>query len=143
MPWTMWIHETEVDNRVDERQIIVPSVPDNHLSFRFGGTQDGLIIDASINHRPLLHVRFVFLAFFDGTVLPIQVIKRRKALDALCCKVSVRHGVAQHDGMQAMRAPESHHASGDSTFATPRYAPHRPRSPAPGWRASWRVGPGA
>ena len=123
MARTMGIHETQVDIGSQEWQIIVPTIPDQHISFRFGDTQNSLIVDPSIDDRALLHVRGVFLAFFNGTVVLLQIVKRRKALHALGGEVAVGHRVAHDHGVETMLAQECDHTAGHRTFATA--SPHR------------------
>ena len=83
MPGAMRIDQAEVEIGSEKRQAIVPTVPDNDLSFRLGHMENGGIIHPGIDYRVLFQMRFIFLAFFDRAVVPIQVCEGGKALQPL------------------------------------------------------------
>src|SRR5439155_10613983 len=88
----------DLDVRLVEGQVVVAAVPDDDVGLTLRLLQDGAVIDAGIDDRAVLEVRLVFLAFFDGALVPVEVLEGGEALHALLHEIAVGHRVThRHD----------------------------------------------
>ena len=75
--------EDDLEVALDERRIVVASVPNHDIRFFLGFSQDNLVIDASIDHRSAIDMRLVLLSLFDGALVLVQIIMICEALGCL------------------------------------------------------------
>ena len=95
---TVRVDHHDLDVGLEERQIVVAAVPDDHVGLALRLLQDGAVIDSGVHHRAAAQVRLVLLALLDGALVPVQVLEGREPLHRLLHQVTVRHGV-----------PDGHH----------------------------------
>src|SRR2546427_13285170 len=68
------------------------------------------VIHPGVDRGAGRNVRFVFLTFLDGDVVPVEVFKRGKALRALPHQITVRHGVTDDCNSPAQGLQDPGHA---------------------------------
>ena len=87
---TMRVDHDDVDVRLDERRVVVAAVPQNDVGFRFGRSQDPLVVDAGKDEIALGEVRLVLLALLDGRIGCVEVLVALEPLHGLPRQVAVR-----------------------------------------------------
>jgi hypothetical protein len=101
---TMGIDHHNFEIRLVEGRVIVAAVPENHVGFLLRLVQNLLVVHARINHRTLADMRFVLFPLFDRALLQIEVFECCEALNGLHRQVSIRHGMADDDGLPTVFA---------------------------------------
>ena len=97
MTGAMGINHHDVEIRLEERHIVVATIPNDYVSFLFGGSQDALIIDTGKDNGSHRNVRFVFLHLFDSAFMSCEIIERGESLHGLGSEIAVWHRMAYRD----------------------------------------------
>ena len=117
------IDQHDVDRRLNERQIVVPPVPDDHVGFRLGLSQNPFVVHPGEHDRPRRQMRLVFFPFLDRATGPVEILQRPEPLYRLRREISVRHRMAENGGTQPPRPAPPGYRARERAF--PRPGPHR------------------
>lgn len=104
VPGAVRIDHNDLKIGLVERRVIVAAIPQNHVGFFLGGTQNLFVIHTGINHGAFADVRFVLLAFFDRALLQVEIFEGGEALDRLRREVAIGHGMPDNDGLASVFA---------------------------------------
>src|SRR3989442_430359 len=99
---TQRVRDDDVKVRLEERGVVVPSVPQEDLGLGFGLPHDLLVIDARVDDGPLVDVGLVFLPLLDRRLVFVQVLVGGEALDRLRRQIAVWHRMADDDDPLAL-----------------------------------------
>ena len=97
-------HEMQV--RVDEGDVVVAPVPDDHVGLLLGALEDGAVVDPCEDEVALGDVGLVLLALLDGRVGRVEVLVALEALDGLLRQVAVGHRVPENGHALARAAKD-------------------------------------
>ena len=100
-----------------ERQVVVAAVPEDHVGLGLGGPQDVLVVHAREDEAPGIEMRLVLLALLDRRLVAVQVRVGLVALAALRDQVAVRHRVADHRDLEALRLEQRRHVAAGLALA--------------------------
>ncbi len=114
------IHQNDVEIRLAEGEVVVPTIPEDDLRLFLGLLQDCPVVHPSVYHNPAVHVGLILLPLLDGAFMPVQVLEGGEPLDRLLLQVAVRHGVADHDDPSAPGLQQGSHPPGSLTLPRPR-----------------------
>ncbi len=81
----------------EERQVVVPAVPDDHVRLGLRLREDLRVVDARVDDVAGADRRLVLLALLDRDAGGVEVGVVREALAALRLQIAVRHRVAHRD----------------------------------------------
>ena len=101
------IDDDDVQVRLDERRVVVATVPENHVGFLFRRAQDLLVVDAREDEVALGEVRLVLLALLDRRIGRLEILVVLEPLHRLFREVAVRHRMAEHRDLLAGGARSS------------------------------------
>jgi hypothetical protein len=59
-----------------EWKIVVPPIPEDDVGFLLRFAQDDLVVYARLHHTASVYVWFIFLSFFYGGVVAVEVFVR-------------------------------------------------------------------
>jgi hypothetical protein len=117
MSWPTCIRKHHVQVWNEERQVVVPAIPDQNIGFLFGPSEDLLIVDTSEHRDAGFDQRLILLAFLQGAVVPIQVRQFAEPLHRLSGQVAIGHGMANRHDSVAEIAEYTTNVSGSGAFA--------------------------
>ena len=107
------VDDDDVDVRLDERRVVVASVPEDDVGLLLRLIEDLRVVDAGKDQISLGDVRLVLLALLDRRVGRLEVLVALEALGDLLRQVSVRHGVAEDgDALSALAEQRRDMSSG-------------------------------
>src|SRR4029450_9383787 len=89
-----------VDVRHVEGQIVVPTVPQQHVALGLRLLEDVAVVDTGVDAAAQCCVGLVLLALLDRGIEAVEAPERRVALHPLCLEVPVRHRMPnRHDAL--------------------------------------------
>ena len=97
------IHQRDPHRGAVERDVVVATVPQQHVAFGLRLFEDRSVVDARIDDGPRHDVRLVLLAFLDRALVTVQVRELGIPLHALRGQIPVRHRVPHGDDALARR----------------------------------------
>ena len=89
-----WIGDDDVEIGSEERQVVVPAVPDEHVALALGQLQHGRVVDPRVDRHAEGDRLLVLLSLLDGGVRAVDVLEAGEALHAHRLEVAVRHRMA-------------------------------------------------
>ncbi len=118
----MRIDEHDLQIGLHEGEVVVASVPENDVGFRFGLPEDPFIVHPCEHDITLPEMGLVFFPLLDGAVRLPKVLQRSKPLDRLLRQVAVWHGMTDHGDPHAGLSKPPRRRARERTFPRPR--PH-------------------
>ena len=101
------VDHADRDRRLEERGVVVATVPHDDVGFRGGCGGDRGVVHPGEHHRPLPHGLLVLLALLDGGTNGVDVGEGGEALHPRGRQVAVGHRVADQRHPQAGVAQEA------------------------------------
>ena len=129
------IGHDDVQVGLEERQVVVAAVPQNHVGLGLGLPEDRFVIDPRVDHDASIEMRLVFLALLNGAAVRVQIGIRGETLHALLDQIAVGHRVAHGHDLLAhpleqardvarglrLAAAGAHRANSDDRLARPEH----------------------
>ena len=119
VPRPVWIGDDDVQGGTQERKVVVAAVPHDDVRLALCLADYLLVINAGVHDGTGRDMGFVFLAFLDGDIVPVEILEGAEALHALPRQIPVRHGVADHRDPPAQGLQDTGHASRRLGLARP------------------------
>ena len=101
VPGAKRVGDDNVQARPEERQVVVPAVPDHDVGLLLGLAQDLLVVDSRVHDHAHLDRKLVLLALLDRRVRGVDLLDRLEPLDAHRLEVAVRHRMPDERDLQA------------------------------------------
>ena len=111
------IDHRDVQVGLVEGQVVITTVPHNHIGFLLRLAHDRLIIHPGVDHVAAHDMWFIFLPLLDGAFVAVEIGQFGEALHPLGHQVAVGHRMADGGDLFARSLEQLHHPAGHLALA--------------------------